>query len=202
MESPHSYSKLQLLRPMVSHLQRMTEEAVEWTRSQFLETWGMSPTLHTFDQLVRYYICQKLDQRRRDIAIPFERQPLLNDGIEVTCLGHSIKMQKMDKNGLRAPATYAMMAWHQRNQIEMFEFEEIIDIRSVVLLWDFTETFFLKDLHLALPNISEPPIPIPHLAIPQEPQQSNLNDETTDIPELDEPDDHDDTEEETGTEEL
>ena len=82
--SPYSEDKLDLLKPMVSHLQKLTEKAVEWTRSNF-ETWEMPPTLHTFDQLVRYYICQQLDKPQA-VSVLFEREPLLNDGIEVKYL--------------------------------------------------------------------------------------------------------------------
>jgi hypothetical protein len=199
--SPYSEDKLDLLRPMVSHLQKLTEEAFEWTRSNF-ETWEMPPTLHTFDQLVRYYICRQLDKPQA-VSVLFEREPLLSDGIEIRYLGHCIKMQKSDRNGLRSAATYAMMAWYNQNQLEMFAFEEVVDIRNVVLMWDFTNNFSLKDLRLILPNIGEPPITLSHPATLQGPGESDINNEARDIPELDEEDtrDEDETEEETGTEE-
>jgi hypothetical protein len=200
--SPYSQEKLELLRAMVLHLQKLTEEAFEWTRSNF-ETWGMPPTLHTFDQLVRYYICRQLDKPQAT-SILFEREPLLNDGIEIRYLGHCIKVQKTDKNGLRSASTYAMMAWYNQNQLELFEFEEVVDIRNVVLMWDFTKNLSLKDLQLILPNIGEPPITLSHPATLQEIGESGINNESRDIPELDEEDarDEDEAEEDTGMEEV
>jgi hypothetical protein len=160
---------------------------------------------------MRVYVCDCLRQTDQS-QIPYERVDLLNDGIEVQCLGHSIKVIKVPKI-LRVPhdflplgATYARMDWWAQNG-ELFDLSQIINIeniRHVQVMWDVDEQLAFNTFLLFLPNIGEPPMPIPHPATIEPIQEPMAEGTARDVPEVGEDDEPQDLDEidETGTEDL
>lgn len=204
-------AKLQTLQPILVHLYTVFEEGIEWTNSvSKIEQRRIRLSKHGFSNLVRVYVCDRL-QYQNTSQLPYEHISLLNDGIEVQCSGHSIKVIKLPKVRKASDdifplgGTYARMAWLAQNG-ELFELDEIVDIeelRNILVMWDVDEHLSLKTFLLLIPNIGEPPILIPHPATIERPQEPTNNETASDIPELGEDEGPQDLDEidETGTEE-
>ena len=194
----HTEHLVESLAPMLAILYRLVEEGIDEARS-FFDRHREPYTPWLFAHIVRWHICRRLDARD-GITLPYTRNPLAFDGIEIMYEGYSLKVLKADEGELPGAGTYAREAWYTGN---LFEPDEIrVEVSNVAVLWDVNRYFRLTELMLAIPGSDEPPSLIPHPATLAQPQEPQVNTSSRELTEFEEPADLDISEEETGTEEV
>jgi len=187
----------------------VVDEGIEWAKSVAkVRDRHIKLSQHGLANLMRIYVCDCLKQTDRS-RMPYERVDLLNDGVEIQCLEHSIKVTKVPKvlraayDFLPLGATSTRTAWWAENG-ELFDLHEIINIdmiRHIHIMWDVDEHLALNTFLFFLPGLGERPIPISHPADTppiEDPMDEQPPTDITEFGDDDEPQDLDEIDEAGG----
>lgn len=84
--------KLQAFQPISTHLYAVVEEGIEWAKAAAkIRDRRMRLSPHGLANMLRIYVCDCLEERN-GVHFSYDRVTLLNDGIELQYLEHSIKV--------------------------------------------------------------------------------------------------------------